>query len=1027
MLELPYLKRRQWMHRSVMILLMVIASLYGDAGEAETTDLCKAAIENPNIAHNKAEALCRELALSSALERSYSRAAWYDLFTGEGGYRQTIGLLSHFSLKTKDRPTIAYAYLLDGNLSQAVSAYGVWLEHAYPKVPLEGGDRFIHSDLGVLKEYYPDKSALITKGDRAFKALWEKEIKKHNEKKALQKKIYSCLYVVPYSSYRKRAPKIIGDLSNAKADCDTFLAEKGERRMAQKLAFASLIDQNLSRRVVSLADSYFRQSDLQDTLHLRKRVEELYSYTRAVTRGCTICKKLKRVWKSYAIDRILKQNSAYASCFEAYQNHTDGAGEVCRQKGAEALKRRHYAIAFWLYGFGSAGDRFYQTLAYEKGKADLVGLVGERLTSVYGIPKEKIAKVRKGFKPLRGVEQTYQGSYCLYAIDRHFEKKKREAICYNELFQKEAMDLDDLLLVYDTNLTQEAIERVVAEAIRHETFSELQHDRESLKREIKNPALTKLNKRLRAHLLSVIRRFDRRLAAFDDELDYYRQYEQRGDWNVSLKLLQKIVPLEEQSPCKSAARMATLYTAMGYAYEKLGEHNRSIVYYRNALSIYHDTPVIEDKSAEVWEYLSDLYHAAGDEHRAISYIDQALNAIGRERYPERARLLVKRAEAEMAAHQKERSSHTIEDAIRDLYRVVDLSQSEEITFTMAYEPYNALSHAYRLQQQPKEEFIYAVEAMERFLKNYYIHFGELSVREKEHYFRERLPQMERILQLAEGLRKAYTPRIGAAACRSACNSWIEMKNAYFTHSSVISRYGAVTQAPDYRVRAESLSPLRSESEALYAALLKGGEFEAYREKMADIRKTYRTVAPILLMEAIDRFRLRHQEVDVDRLAKYLREDQLYLDFVALEDRYALFVIDHNATVTLIAYDANKSREIDTLAQNIVQGLTRFNQIRAVDEANLTTLRHTLKARTAQLARVLIPHSLTQRLQGKRSLVISPDGRLWHLPFGLLYDPKECDFMMDRYRIEYAPSVAVFVNEKAKAKPNVVVAIPGVGE
>ena len=1012
------------MHRTLMILLTVTLSLFGDPHPPDRTDPCKVAIENPVVSPQKAEAVCREVGIVEALQRDYCRASWYYLFAGERGYKYVVRQLSRLCADKKQYAPIAHAFVLDGNLSQAKRHYKSWLEHYHAKEEIERLYGAVHSEFAGMKRLYPGKSRLIEQGERVFQSFWEEEIRRRKEAKALQRKIYSCLYVVPHSTYRKRAPGIIGDPSNAKAVCETFLGEGSSRRMAQKVVFASLLDQNLSHRVAVLADRFFRPSDLRDDIHLRKRAGELHIYAKAITKGCTLCKKLKTMWQNYAVGRMLKQSKSYLPCILAYRHNTKSVREVCSQKGAEALSQQRYAIAFWMYSFAQESDRFHQTLAYRKANYDLVRSVREHLTSLYGIPKEKIEKIEKSFDPVKEIAQTYQDSYCLYAIDQHFDAKRREAICYRETFGKEASDLDDLLFVYDTNLTQEAIEVLVAKAIRNKTFHQLQYDRDGLERELEDPDRSKLSKRMREHLLPVIRNFYARLASFDDALDYYRKYEQTYKPEASVKLLRKVLALEEESPYRSMARMATLYTAMGYAYESLEEHNRSIACYHDALSIYRHNTEIENRSAEVWEYLSDLYHAMGDERRAIASIDKALDAIERERYVERARLWRKRAEAWMARFKKERLEHQIEEAIADLYRVIDLGRANDMIYALEYEPYHALSRAYRLLKRDKEEFIYAVESMERFLKHYYINFEKLSVRERVHYFGKRLPQMERILVLGERLHRRYSPRIGATSYRTAYNSWIEMKNAYFTHSNLIARYGAVTQVSDYRERAQRLSPLRSATETMYGSLLKGGSFKTYKEKMADIRQLYRTTAPVLLMEAVDRFRLRHQEVDIEKLTRELKEDQLYLDFVALKDRYCLFVIDRNATVTLTQYDANVSREIDALTEKAEGYLAQIND---TDEVNCTVPLQHLKETMEELTALLIPQPLAQRLQGKKALVISPDGALWRVPFGVLRDQAGHGSLMDRYTIGYTPSVAVFMNEKAKGKPGIVVAIPGVGE
>jgi len=156
-----------------------------------------------------------------------------------------------------------------------------------------------------------------------------------------------------------------------------------------------------------------------------------------------------------------------------------------------------------------------------------------------------------------------------------------------------------------------------------------------------------------------------------------------------------------------------------------------------------------------------------------------------------------------------------------------------------------------------------------------------------------------------------------------------------------------------------------------------------------------------------------QSIDYHDIAKYLKENELYLDyFSTVQDSY-LFSLDHKGNVTFDKVDN--------------QILILLKQLRT-DIKNNTYNKNSKNLETKLYKLLLNP--IKKQLVTKNSLIISTDGILRLLPFEVLRNQETQKYLIEEKNIRYIPSGKEFVrlhkyikNESTRSSEVIVFANP----
>ncbi len=140
----------------------------------------------------------------------------------------------------------------------------------------------------------------------------------------------------------------------------------------------------------------------------------------------------------------------------------------------------------------------------------------------------------------------------------------------------------------------------------------------------------------------------------------------------------------------------------------------------------------------------------------------------------------------------------------------------------------------------------------------------------------------------------------------------------------------------------------------------------------------------------------HKKINYKEISKYLKLNELYIDFVKSGNNYYYFTLDKNQNITFKKINKEQTKKIELAIKTIQQD----------NDESSRDLKVAQKA-YGKLYKLII-EPLNVEMKNKNALIISPDGMLDLVPFEAFFNQKEKRYLIQDYCIRYIPSGKEFV-------------------
>jgi tetratricopeptide (TPR) repeat protein/CHAT domain-containing protein len=484
------------------------------------------------------------------------------------------------------------------------------------------------------------------------------------------------------------------------------------------------------------------------------------------------------------------------------------------------------------------------------------------------------------------------------------------------------------------------------------------------------------------------------------------------------------------------ASEATLLNNIGQVYSALGEKQKALEYYTQALALRR---AVGDRAGEATTLndIGGVYYGLGERQKALEYLTQALaifRAVG-DRASE-ATLLNNIGQVYSALGEKQKALEYYTQALA-LHRAVGNRAGEATTLNNIGKVHDDLGE----KQKALEYYTQALDIVRAvgFREGEAMTLGNIGVIERDRgNLGEARTRIEAALDLIEAVRaQAPGPELRAtflASYRGFYELYIDLLLRQHEREPDKGHDRVAFQASE-RARARSLLELLAEARvdvrqgiapelkererAVHARLaaIQSRLLQAYRQLHPDAAQIAALEAEFKQADAereeveweIRRRHPRYAElqyptpVGVSAVQGMLEEGTALLEYVLLRENGVVFVVTREEFRAVRLGSAQTIREyVEKLREAVAAGPRRgaFSN-------------YVLHARW--LYQELV-QPVEAWIEGKRELIIVPDGILYYLPFELLLtsaegmggDPRRLPYLVRKYAVRYVPSASVWV-------------------
>jgi CHAT domain-containing protein len=385
--------------------------------------------------------------------------------------------------------------------------------------------------------------------------------------------------------------------------------------------------------------------------------------------------------------------------------------------------------------------------------------------------------------------------------------------------------------------------------------------------------------------------------------------------------------------------------------------------------------------------LGVLYLKKGDIMQSINYLSEALHA---------PNLLlsekIKIKEALSEAYLSENSFDNYKKSIALLKEAISIKKevSGEYSITALYERVSRLY--YRLSDY-KNSYKYIKKSYNIFSKNRLNNFSLLTNNEKINYILGKEVSISYLLYSAFLYNTKLSNDRQLKLSQTTLTDWLNYKGSISDAENMIRTLE--NQTTDKEVK-NQIEQLKKEQQKLAIFIQNAKSKEQIEQQEQLIDKLFKSLA-----KNVNKFQEENelQSIDYKDISKYLKEDELYIDYARAGDDYYLFSLDHQNSISFI--------KLDRQFLSLIQGFR--DEMKNIVENRLSNykMNQNSKERLSKLYRLLLD-PIKDELVSKKSLVISTDGALRLLPFETLFNQESQHYLIEDKNIRYIPSGKEFV-------------------
>jgi len=448
-------------------------------------------------------------------------------------------------------------------------------------------------------------------------------------------------------------------------------------------------------------------------------------------------------------------------------------------------------------------------------------------------------------------------------------------------------------------------------------------------------------------------------------------YQEMKNYPLAKEFYEKSLTIREQKLGHNHISVAQSYNNMGLVEKLLRDYAESLKYYHNALSIALESSQNVSSITQIYNNLASLYQDSTKYDKAKEYYEKAL-------------------------------------AIRK-----KILGENHILTSVAH---NNLGLLYFDMKANDKAYYHLNKSLDIFLRNRDNNFNLLSmVQNKEQYLKVNSYKMDFLLQVSNSyLQEQVHRNHRVKTLKRLTTNWLNYKGSVFDSENSISTLYNMTKNKELKEQIETFYTHQRILAMLYQNI--PNNHEKWQE---DIEIAKKNMALQTREIAKKSTAFKEEEglkfISYKEIIESLQDDELYLDFAKAGDYYYIFALDSQEQIEFVQIDKNSTKKIDMLIKDFKNEIGKISdKLNKVKVEELKIVRKMIKESTsnsqkrlAQLHRLII-EPIKEILQGKKSLIISPDGALRLLPFEALYDKEEKKYLIQNKEICYIPSGKEFV-------------------
>lgn len=246
------------------------------------------------------------------------------------------------------------------------------------------------------------------------------------------------------------------------------------------------------------------------------------------------------------------------------------------------------------------------------------------------------------------------------------------------------------------------------------------------------------------------------------------------------------------------------------------------------------------------------------------------------------------------------------------------------------------------------------------------------------------------------------------------NFWLNYKGSIFDSENAIAVLYANTKDENLKVKIKELTSLKRDLAKLYQTLPRPSEREAWSKKIKEIEAKIDATTKGLATKAESlKEQLGLKDISYKDIEKYLKPNELYIDFAKSDDSYYIFTLDSNSNIEFKQINTKDTKEIDSQILSFRDDIKKLVNGKLSAE-KIEQLGIKGKEKLAKLY-TLVLDPIKDSLKDKSSLIVSTDGALRLLPFEALYNGSKKRYLIEDKEIKYIPNGKEFVRLYRYAK------------
>ena len=443
-------------------------------------------------------------------------------------------------------------------------------------------------------------------------------------------------------------------------------------------------------------------------------------------------------------------------------------------------------------------------------------------------------------------------------------------------------------------------------------------------------------------------------ATLEDANNHHKagmKYYQNGDYRNALINFQEALKIRENMLGKEHPNTANSCNNVGFVYNSMGDYPKALEFYTRALDVYEKVLGKEHPdTANSYNNIGLVYKSMGDYPKALEFHIRALNIL--------------------------------EKILGKKHPYVALV-------------YNNMGKDYINIKDYSKAFAYSKEAYFMFKLNRDKNFEILSNEQKKKFLDKNRVYLPNLLTSGFEYQKTLSNR--RPIKREIYEIFINDKGMLLDDENTIAMLKNISKDKNLISKIDNLNTLKRAYAKLSGATPKPEEAKSYQEKLKslsdDIDKTEIEIAG---MSSKFKEELGIRDLKLNDLTKYLKPNELFIDFGYYGGIYYVFSIDKNGEVEFTMLNSEDSKAVDRTIKEFRADIDKVIDSRDINSDD----------RLKRLYDIVVSKAMGSRIDKFDSLIVSADGALRLLPFEALRNSGK--YLIETKQIRYTPSAKEFI-------------------